>query len=147
MVGGIFGSRVAKRQSRTQILQMAIGSNLQRANALRSAISSYGTALAAANRAGGFSPNAFSNSWSNLAADLRQIDYNQISQNQRALATASAGRMSLINGAIGAFSTLPGGFLRGRMTKIPAATPAISQSKFLDQNWLSQMSAPFGGPL
>jgi hypothetical protein len=128
-----------------------------RANSLQSATSSYGSALVAANRLGGFSPNSFSTSWNNLSADLRQINYNQVAQNQQALATASAGRMSLLNGVMGALSTLA--LSAGSSKKTNSSGPAKTssgaavqqassdafQSKFLDQKWIEQMSAPLGG--
>jgi hypothetical protein len=149
MVGGIFGNRVAKRQSQNQMLQSDITSNLMRANTLQSAASSYGSSLVAANRAGGFSPNSLSSGWNNLAADLRQIDYNQAVQNQQALAIASAGRMSLLNGAIGALSILALSSFGSKKASPGAASSQASaapfQSKFLDQKWIEQMSSPFGG--
>jgi hypothetical protein len=137
IASGIFGSRAAKRQSQNQILQSTISSNLARDNVLRNATANYGSALVAANRSGGFSPNAFSTSWNNLAADLRQIEYNRIAQNQTALAGGSAGRTSLLNTSIGALSDLSGGKT--------AALPSSYQSKFLDQSWLGQASGSFGG--
>jgi hypothetical protein len=149
IAGGIFSNRAAKRQSRNQMLQAAITSNLVRANSLQSAASSYGSALVAANRLGGFSPNSFSTSWNNLAADLRQINYNQAAQNYQALATVSAGRMSLLNGVIGALSTLalsPSSPKKSRSgINAQQTSSATSQQKFLDRKWIEQMSEQFGG--
>lgn len=148
-LGGIFGNRAAKRQAQIQQLQASVTSNLARSNLLRNAVAGYGQSLVAANRSGGFSPGALSSSFSNMAADLRQIDYNQAAQNQQALATASAGRMSLLNSAIGAFTTLAGSYLGSKKGATSASksssTPPTYSSKFLDQKWISQMSAPFGG--
>jgi hypothetical protein len=121
-LGGIFGNRTAKRQAQTQQLQASVTSNLARSNLLRNAVAGYGQSLVAANRSGGFSPGAFSSSFSNLAADLRQIDHNHAAQNQQALATASAGRMSLLNSAIGAFTTLADGWAAGAPWASPAST-------------------------
>jgi hypothetical protein len=106
ILGGILGNRAAKRQAQNQQLQASIGSNFVRSNLLRSATQAYGHAAVAANRAGGFSHGTFAPSFSNLAGDLRQLAYNQDAQDQLALATASVGRMSLLNSAVGAWGTL-----------------------------------------
>jgi hypothetical protein len=145
IIGGIFGSRTASRQAQNLQIQAAITSNLAKANILRNAMAGYGSALLAANRAGGFSPGTLSNSFSNLAADLQQIAYNQSAQEQKALAVASAGHMSLIGNTLDAFSAVAGDHLKSRKTKIPtAAAPTPYTSNFLDQDWLLQMASPFG---
>lgn len=149
IASGIFGSRAAKRQSQNQILQSVISSNLVQANALRNATTNYGSALATANRSGGFSPNALSTGWNNLAADLSQAEFNRVAQTQTALAGGSAGRISLLNASIGAVSDLAGDYFTAPVTKSssPLASSFSSsyQSKFLDQNWLGQMANPFEG--
>jgi hypothetical protein len=146
IASGIFGSRAAKRQSQSKMLQASIVSNLAQAKAFGGATSGYGGALVAANRSGGFSPNAFSTSWNNVAADFRQIGFNRMAQEQQALATASAGRMSLLNSSTGALFDVATDYLGSHKTS-PAAsyrpTPNL-QSKFIDQEWFSQMASPFG---
>jgi hypothetical protein len=135
VLGGIFGNRAAQRQSRDQVLRASISSNLARSQLLRNATAGYGGALLAANRSGGFSPGSLSASFSNLAADLRQIEYNQNAANQGALATASAGRMSLLNSTVGALTTAIAG--RRNFKKAPPEPFTPYSSKFLDQDWLA----------
>jgi hypothetical protein len=137
IIGGIVGNRSAKRQARDQALRASIGSNFARSNLLKTATAGLGSTLAAANRSGGFS--SLSGGWNNLAADLRQIDYNQISQNQQALAAAFGGRMSLLNASVGAVTTLASARLKPRLTGSPSTPPPVPYpSKFLDQDWLGQ---------
>jgi hypothetical protein len=148
ILGGIFGHRAAKRQAQNRMLQASITSNLAQSNILRNATAGYGKALVAANRAGGFSPGAFSSSFSNLATDLWQTMQNRNAQDQQALATASAGRMSLLNGALGAFSDLATGYRDSSKTIPGAATPVAPApylSKFLDQDWIDPMANRFVG--
>jgi hypothetical protein len=95
---GILGKSQADREADLTNLKGSIENNLARSNLLGNFTQSYGDALVAANRAGGYSPGTFSGSFNNLAADMRQANYNQQAAADTAQSTREAGSASLMDG-------------------------------------------------
>ncbi|MDR2030200.1 MAG: hypothetical protein LBP65_01900 [Puniceicoccales bacterium] len=96
MLSGIAGNRASKRQAEASLLSADVEKLFTQSNILKSATEGFGKSLIASAHGGGFAPNAFSGSWSNVAADYNaaQTRANMLSNN--ALAQSSADRMGTL---------------------------------------------------
>ncbi|MDR1456653.1 MAG: hypothetical protein LBI34_01170 [Puniceicoccales bacterium] len=106
---GIFAKSQANGQAELLNRQGSIQNNLARSNLLGNFTQNYGDALVAANRAGDYSPGTLSGSFNNLAADMRQTNYNRRAAADTAQALQEAGSAFLLDGLADGFSGIGNG--------------------------------------
>ncbi|MDR3117596.1 MAG: hypothetical protein LBT98_03430 [Puniceicoccales bacterium] len=106
LLGRLGSGRAGKRREEMSLLSAEIDKAVGQSNILKSATEGYGLSTVASSHAGGFAPNVFSGSWSNVAADWRAAQNHYDSVLGQVQSDSSANRTKQLFSAVNSLLSL-----------------------------------------